>query len=160
MTEPLNEQPEFEEGLWSSRLTSAEMFGRLRESFDFCQEFMLTYIPEVTPPENLSRDTIKIPRRVEPLSSVDLTDLQRYYMSPRTHSRSYDTVIFDDAIGVDPSVGVDRSFRMWAPIGKPLGDSTCVNSANSIHLRCAVNPCGPCDGCKDYIGVEGGGGAE
>jgi hypothetical protein len=31
-----------------------------------------------------------------------------------------------------------------------LGDSTCANSANSPHLRCAINPCGPCDGCTDY----------
>lgn len=33
---------------------------------------------------------------------------------------------------------------------KALGDPTCNNSANSPHLRCAVNPCGPCEGCADY----------
>lgn len=41
-----------------------------------------------------------------------------------------------------------------------IGDQTCANNAKSAYLRCAVNPCGPCEGCKDYQpGVGGGGGA-
>jgi hypothetical protein len=31
-----------------------------------------------------------------------------------------------------------------------IGDTSCANNAKSPFLRCAVNPCGPCEGCKDY----------
>ncbi|MBN3993836.1 MAG: hypothetical protein HWQ36_25980 [Nostoc sp. NMS2] len=31
-----------------------------------------------------------------------------------------------------------------------IGDLTCINNARSSYLRCTVNPCGPCQGCKDY----------
>lgn len=31
-----------------------------------------------------------------------------------------------------------------------LGDITCIHNARSELLRCAINPCGPCKGCKDY----------
>lgn len=34
--------------------------------------------------------------------------------------------------------------------GGIIGDSTCRNNANSQWLRCAFNPCGPCEGCSDY----------
>jgi Family of unknown function (DUF6464) len=29
-------------------------------------------------------------------------------------------------------------------------DTTCKNNAHNPHVRCAVNPCGPCEGCPDY----------
>jgi hypothetical protein len=31
-----------------------------------------------------------------------------------------------------------------------LGDTSCANNARSPYLRCAINPCGPCDGCKSF----------
>lgn len=31
-----------------------------------------------------------------------------------------------------------------------LGLRTCKYNAGSRMIRCAVNPCGPCEGCKDY----------
>lgn len=31
-----------------------------------------------------------------------------------------------------------------------IGDTTCQYNAGSRMIRCAVNPCGPCEGCKDY----------
>jgi hypothetical protein len=31
-----------------------------------------------------------------------------------------------------------------------IGDTTCVNNANSPYIRCAVNPDGPCEGCVHY----------
>lgn len=36
----------------------------------------------------------------------------------------------------------------WGP---PLGDPSCVFSAQSVWLRCAVNPEGPCQGCSHYL---------
>jgi hypothetical protein len=31
-----------------------------------------------------------------------------------------------------------------------IGDRTCANNTQSKFLRCAVNPCGPCEGCQHY----------
>ncbi|BAZ43593.1 hypothetical protein NIES4102_05940 [Chondrocystis sp. NIES-4102] len=31
-----------------------------------------------------------------------------------------------------------------------IGDTTCVNNANSPYIRCAINPSGPCEGCVHY----------
>jgi hypothetical protein len=31
-----------------------------------------------------------------------------------------------------------------------IGDPTCRYNAHSPELRCAVNPCGPCEGCPHY----------
>jgi hypothetical protein len=31
-----------------------------------------------------------------------------------------------------------------------IGDTTCINNANSPYIRCAVNPDGPCEGCVHY----------
>lgn len=35
-------------------------------------------------------------------------------------------------------------------INQRIGDTTCANNARSPYLRCAVNPCGPCEDCKFY----------
>jgi hypothetical protein len=37
--------------------------------------------------------------------------------------------------------------------GPPLGDPSCVFSAHSAWLRCAVHPQGPCQGCPHYAPV-------
>ncbi len=34
--------------------------------------------------------------------------------------------------------------------GLLIGDPTCLYNARSSHLRCAVNPQGPCEGCDHY----------
>lgn len=31
-----------------------------------------------------------------------------------------------------------------------IGDTSCKFNARSPHLRCAINPYGPCDGCVHY----------
>jgi Family of unknown function (DUF6464) len=31
-----------------------------------------------------------------------------------------------------------------------IGNSDCKHNAYSPHLRCAINPCGPCECCPDY----------
>lgn len=31
-----------------------------------------------------------------------------------------------------------------------IGDLSCYYNAHSPHLRCAVNPSGPCEGCPYY----------
>jgi hypothetical protein len=36
----------------------------------------------------------------------------------------------------------------------PLGHSNCIWSAKSPHLRCTVNPYGPCFGCRDYTPID------
>ena len=48
----------------------------------------------------------------------------------------------------DAPVDVERTYweGRWV-----LGDATCVYSAHSELLRCAVNPAGPCGGCRHYV---------
>ena len=31
-----------------------------------------------------------------------------------------------------------------------IGNINCINNAHSPHLRCAINPCGPCEGCSHF----------
>lgn len=37
-------------------------------------------------------------------------------------------------------------------IGLVIGDITCQLNARSAYIRCAVNPIGPCEGCRAYEG--------
>lgn len=69
---------------------------------------------------------------------------------PDTQSRVFQ---WEDA----PVERVDSRFlqgMMWTHSqelkSQAIGDTTCLNNANSKHLRCAVNPSGPCEGCKFY----------
>ncbi len=38
----------------------------------------------------------------------------------------------------------------FIPQAWSIGDRSCRFNAQSPLLRCAVNPCGPCQGCADY----------
>ena len=44
------------------------------------------------------------------------------------------------------SLAAQRNLRGY------IGDITCCHNAKSSFLRCAINPCGPCEGCVDYEG--------
>jgi hypothetical protein len=44
----------------------------------------------------------------------------------------------------------DRDLNYVEGIGYLVGDFTCQMNARSPHLRCAMNPCGPCQGCAFY----------
>lgn len=35
-------------------------------------------------------------------------------------------------------------------IGLVIGDITCKLNARSPYIRCAANPSGPCEGCREY----------
>lgn len=35
-------------------------------------------------------------------------------------------------------------------VGYLIGDISCKYNARSGYIRCAVNPCGPCQGCRYY----------
>ncbi|WP_228022056.1 DUF6464 family protein [Vasconcelosia minhoensis] len=35
-------------------------------------------------------------------------------------------------------------------LGLVVGDISCEHNARSPYLRCAVNPLGPCEDCRDY----------
>lgn len=36
------------------------------------------------------------------------------------------------------------------PTQNSIGDTSCKFNARSPHLRCAINPYGPCEGCIHY----------
>ncbi|MBW4474170.1 MAG: hypothetical protein KME45_27910 [Stenomitos rutilans HA7619-LM2] len=39
-------------------------------------------------------------------------------------------------------------------VGYLIGDLTCRFNARSAHLRCAVNPSGPCQQCPQYKSID------
>ena len=39
-------------------------------------------------------------------------------------------------------------------VGLMIGDLTCQFNARSSHIRCAINPSGPCAGCSHYAPKE------
>lgn len=39
-------------------------------------------------------------------------------------------------------------------IGFLIGDITCQFNARSAHIRCAVNPMGPCQECRHYESIK------
>lgn len=45
-----------------------------------------------------------------------------------------------------------RGDLSWIPRPReiPLGNLNCAYNAQSPLLRCAVNPCGPCEGCESF----------
>lgn len=61
----------------------------------------------------------------------------------------------DDPLDVWMSDCTGRIIPMidWR-VKSAIGDPSCRYSANSQVLRCAVNPCGPCEDCKDYEPVR------
>lgn len=44
----------------------------------------------------------------------------------------------------------DQDLHYIEGMGYMIGDITCDLNARSPYLRCAVNPTGPCDGCREY----------
>ncbi len=49
----------------------------------------------------------------------------------------------------------DESDRYYLEgVGFLIGDISCRYNARSAHIRCAINPCGPCEGCRDYESRE------
>lgn len=45
-------------------------------------------------------------------------------------------------------------------VGYLIGDISCKFNARSGYMRCAVNPCGPCQGCRYYEPKELTGGEQ
>jgi hypothetical protein len=41
-------------------------------------------------------------------------------------------------------------YRYVEGVGYVVGDITCQFNARSAYLRCAINPCGPCQECPQY----------
>ncbi|MGB3570732.1 MAG: DUF6464 family protein [Phormidesmis sp.] len=39
-------------------------------------------------------------------------------------------------------------------MGLVIGDITCQLNAKSPYIRCAANPSGPCEGCREYEGRD------
>ena len=52
--------------------------------------------------------------------------------------------------GFKSALQSDRDLNYVEGLGYIVGDFTCQMNARSPYLRCAVNPCGPCDGCQLY----------
>jgi hypothetical protein len=49
-----------------------------------------------------------------------------------------------------PDLRLDPDHHFIEGIGYVIGDISCQFNARSGYLRCAVNPTGPCRGCRYY----------
>ncbi len=49
-----------------------------------------------------------------------------------------------------PPLNLPPDHQYIEGIGYMIGDLTCEFNARSRHIRCAINPSGPCDGCLHY----------
>ncbi|HIK40643.1 hypothetical protein HNI00_19500 [Thermoleptolyngbya oregonensis NK1-22] len=49
-----------------------------------------------------------------------------------------------------PALQPTPDLRYIEGIGLLIGDFTCRYNARSRYLRCAINPSGPCEGCRQY----------
>jgi hypothetical protein len=52
--------------------------------------------------------------------------------------------------GISRQSSAIAEFRYLDGIGYFIGDLSCEFNARSPHIRCAVNPEGPCQGCRAY----------
>jgi hypothetical protein len=52
--------------------------------------------------------------------------------------------------GRDTSRSEDSDRYYLEGVGFLIGDISCRYNARSAHIRCAINPPGPCEGCRDY----------
>lgn len=51
------------------------------------------------------------------------------------------------------SFSLPADYQYVEGVGYLLGDITCRFNARSAHLRCAVNPLGPCEVCRYYESI-------
>lgn len=49
---------------------------------------------------------------------------------------------------------VAQDYHYVEGLGYMIGDLTCQFNARSPHLRCAINPSGPCKGCRHYESIR------
>ncbi|MDB9525716.1 DUF6464 family protein [Oscillatoria sp. CS-180] len=52
--------------------------------------------------------------------------------------------------GLKAAIQRDRDLNYIEGLGYVIGDFSCQMNARSPYLRCAMNPCGPCEGCQFY----------
>ena len=82
------------------------------------------------------------------------------WLGLRSHSE------FQNSLHIATDYAARERFRRFAPrprdpdehfvdgIGLVIGDITCQLNARSPYIRCAPNPAGPCEGCREYEGKD------
>lgn len=107
---------------------------------------------------------VSIPRQPQWEREQFPVNLNNLESIPSVTVRGFSYLVIDDGISELTEETLRSVYQEFRDIGNPsfqfIGDPTCANNAKSAYLRCAYNPCGPCEGCQDYQpGVLGGGGA-
>lgn len=118
---------------WQMRLRRAQIFSvyddRGQSDYDSYR-----YHSSSSYPNDYSEDSLR--NRDYPSETMNPTDLLR--------NRDYPA-------GTLSPTDLLRNRDRRRPVTKYfIGDTTCINNANSPYIRCAVNPSGPCEGCVHY----------
>lgn len=82
------------------------------------------------------------------LSSYLITRRVRRYTQ-----RRYDIALHASQRVSNPYL-IAQDYRYVEGLGYIIGDLTCQFNARSPHLRCAINPSGPCKGCPHYESIR------
>lgn len=76
------------------------------------------------------------------------------YMTVRANQKPCDCGSVAAASGLSRNLRMlmdgDNELHYIEGMGYMIGDITCDQNARSPYLRCAINPMGPCDGCREY----------
>jgi hypothetical protein len=99
--------------------------------------------------------------QLDPLPFYELQDgVISFIVEPPSPSTVFEEMIraTEDAIrgalraniSVVGASGTSQGHHLHLPMHLPIGNTACTHNAESPHLRCAVNPCGPCEGCPEF----------
>lgn len=85
------------------------------------------------------------------LPLINRTDLNRKETNKLLAAMAFDVLTKEEIETAMASIASSRAAtEPPPPINFGLGNINCKYNARSPHIRCAVNPNGPCEWCKDY----------
>lgn len=84
------------------------------------------------------------------LTPAIISAVQSYRANRQAAQQVNDVLESFSSRGIAALLSHDKDMHYVEGMGYMMGDITCSLNARSPYLRCAINPMGPCDGCKEY----------
>ena len=79
-----------------------------------------------------------------------LTFFLRQRMEQRAQHRLRAAIAATEQRHLQRLLTLPRDYQYVEGVGALIGDFSCRYNARSPHIRCAINPMGPCDSCRHY----------
>lgn len=141
---------------------------RLNEAEAIASQYERIFLEEDEPRTTTQLRGMRVPRMFvdDPIASNDseeyieaLRRAQQMMMGMTESSQSAASALRSLGIGLQSTARtlnpyieayIEARDRVRQPKTRGIGDTSCINNARDRNLRCAVNPCGPCEGCDHY----------